>query len=158
MRTLLRLCFVSLMVLAIASQYAVGREGVVAADAQGRLFDGLRRLNLHIDPSPTDGVITARSPSCEAPIQLTLARIDGGDADTLTKLRSPNDDIRYVYLGSADAQRNQISMLLRWSEAHALFVLGLAPIDAPSRLVFVVLPKNCPDLAALPWSTLSPGT
>ncbi len=156
MKTLLRLCFVSLMVLAIASQYAAGREGVVVADAQGRLFDGLRRLNLHIDRY-TDGVITARSPSCEAPIQLTLARIDGGDADTLTKLRSPNDDIRYIYLGSADAQWNQISMLLRWSEAHALFVLGLAPIDAPSQLVFVMLPKNCPDLATLPWSTLSPG-
>ena len=158
MKALIRVCFVSLMVFGVASQFAAPRADGAAADAQGRLFDGLKRLNLHIDRAPTDDVIIARSPSCQAPIQLTLARIDGGDADTLVKLRSPNDDIRYIYLGSADAQRNQMSILRRWLQAHVLFVVGRAPIDAPSQLVFVVLPKNCPDLAALPWTILSPGS
>jgi len=158
MKTLIRVCFVSLMVFGVASQFAAPRDDGAAAAAQGRLFDGLKRLDLHIDRAPTDDVITARAPSCQAPIQLTLARIDGGDADTLAKLRSPNDDIRYVYLGSADAQRNQMSILRRWLEAHVLFVLGRARIDAPSQLVFVELPRNCPDLAALPWTALSPGS
>ena len=158
MKILLRLCFVSLMVFGIASQYAAGRDATAAADAQSRLVDGLKRLHLHIEPATSDDVFSARSPSCEAPIKLTLARIDGGDADTLVRLRSPDHEIRYVYLGSVDAKRSEASILLRWLLTHVRFVLGLSPMDAPSQLVLVVLPKSCPDLAALPWSALSPGT
>lgn len=158
MKILLRLCFVSLMIFGLASQCAAGRVGVVAADAQGRLFDGLKRLDLQIEHATTDDVLTARSRSCKAPIQLTLSRIDGADDDTLAQLRSPDDSVRYIYLGSVEAKRSQPSIMLRWLQAHILFVLGLRPLDAPSQLVFVVLPGTCPDLAALPWSALSPGS
>jgi hypothetical protein len=156
MKILLRLCFISLIVFGLASQYAAGREGVIAADAQGRLFSGLKQLDLHIDRRNTDNVFTARSPSCEAPIQLALSRIDGADDDTLAQFRSPSGSVRYIYLGSVAAKRSQSSILLRWLQAHVLFVLGLRPLDAPSQLVFVALPGACPDLAALPWSALSP--
>jgi hypothetical protein len=158
MKILLRLCFVSLILFGLASQFAAGREGVVAADARGRLFDGLKRLDLHIDGAATDDVLTARSPSCQAPIQLALSRIDGADDGTLAQLRSPDDTVRYIYLGSVEPKRSQPTILLRWLKARALFVTGLRPLDAPSQLVFVALPGTCPDLAALPWSALSPAS
>ena len=158
MKILLRLCFVSLIVLGSASQCAAGRDGVAAADAQSRLSYGLERLDLHIDSATTDDVLRVRSPSCKAPIRLTLARIDGGNADTLAQLGSPNDDIRYIYLGSVEAKWSQTTILLRWLQTHVRFALGLISMDAPSQFVLLMLPKTCPDLAALPWSTLSPGS
>jgi len=81
---------------------------------------------------------------------------DGSNDDLLDEYRATDAVQRYVYLGFVGNRLNLTAIASRWVAASALNVFGLRSGRAPSTVVAVFMPKQCPDLSALDWSLLSP--
>jgi hypothetical protein len=156
MKTLLRCGFVALIVLSVAIQLTHGRRGSADSDPLAALAAGLERLNVRTGRPAAGDILTGHAPSCQQPLQAMLLRIDGADDGRMRGLRPDGGAARYIYLGAVTEQPNRAVILGRWVEASVLFTVGLRATRPQSLLVLVVLPRACPDLAALEWATLSP--
>jgi hypothetical protein len=101
-------------------------------------------------------ILTGISPSCKQPIHVMLLRNDGVEDERLGGFHADEEVARYVYLGSVQETRDQVTIISRWAWARARSIVGLRSVKPPSNLVVVMLPRACPGLTTLEWATLSP--
>ena len=156
MKAMLRCGYLALIVLGIAIQVTHGQTATINTDPMAALAAGLRRLKIEPGAPTPDGILTGHTPSCGQPITATVLRIDGADDERVRDLRLDDRLLRYVFLGSVYETRNSFGIAGRWIWASALFNLGLRSSRPAPRLVLVVLPRACPEVAALAWTILSP--
>jgi hypothetical protein len=158
MKALLRLCWITLIVLGIIIQFTRGRRSEADSDLMASLAAGLEQLGVQTEAPTAAGILTGHAQSCEQPLHVMLVGIDGAEEEWLGGISQGQSGsmLRYVYLGSVDDTRDRAAMFGRWIWADVLFTVGLRPAKPRPKFVLVVLPKTCPELAALRWSVLSP--
>jgi len=158
MKTLLRLGWITLIVLGIAIQFTRGRRSDADSDLMAGLAAGLEQLDVQTEGPNAAGILTGHSQSCDQALHAMLVGIDGAEEEWLGGIRQSQSSnmLRYVYLGSVGDTRDRPAMFRRWIWADVLFTVGLRPAKPRPKFVLVVLPKACPELAALRWSVLSP--
>jgi len=155
MKLLLRGVFASLLILGLAAQAARVSSGTKSDEATN-LTDGLARLGGRLLATTPSGALTVVVSDCPDPITLAQVGFDGSHDDLLEASRATNTVSRYVYLGFVGNSLDLTAIASRWAAASALSVLGLRRDKTPDKVVVVLLPKTCPNLAALNWSVLSP--
>jgi hypothetical protein len=156
MKALLRLGWITLIVLGIAIQFTRGRRSDADSDLMASLADGLGQLNVQTEGPDATGILTGHSRSCDQPLHAMLVSIDGVEDEWLGGISQSSSTLRYVYLGSVGETRYRSAMFRRWLWAEVLFTVGLRPAKPRPKFVLVVLPTACPELATLRWSILSP--
>jgi hypothetical protein len=156
MKALLRLGWITLIILGITIQFTRGRRSEGDSDLMASLAAGLGQLDIQTDaPNATD-TVTGHARSCEQPLHVMLVSIDGADDEQLRGISRSSNVLRYVYLGSIGETRDRTAMFSRWVWAGVLFTAGLRSAKPRPKFVLVVLPRACPELGTLRWSLLSP--
>jgi len=156
MKALMRLGWITLIVLGITIQFTRGRRSDADSDLLASLAAGLGQLNLQTEGPNAVGILTGHSKSCDQPLHVMLVGIDGAEDEWLGGISQSNSTLRYVYLGSVGETRDRSAMFRRWIWASVLFTVGLRPAKPRPKFVLVALPRACPELATLRWSVLSP--
>ena len=156
MKTLVRCCYLGLIVLIVAVQATHGQHDQGASEPLAALATRLERLNVRTERAAGADVLIGHAPFCAQPMVAQLLSIDGADDERLRGLPAAEAVVKYVYLGSVGEQRDKAAMIGRWTWAKVLFAVGWHA-DKPSvYLVLLVLPRACAGLAAQDWTTLSP--
>jgi hypothetical protein len=156
MKTLLRLGFAALIMLALLIQVTRGQRGNSGQDPTEMLVADLQRMKIGVTVPAQTEILEGRLAFCDDALHFMLLRIDGADDEKLRGLDRDADLIRYVYLGVTSEQRDWTRVMGRAAVASALFTLGLRSARPRPDLVVVALPRACPGLAALNWASLSP--
>ena len=156
MKTLVRCCYLGLIVLIVLIQVTHGQHDQGASDPLAALATRLERLNVRTEQAAGAEMLIGHAPFCAPPILARLLPIDGSEDERLRGLHAAAVTVKYVYLGAAGEQRDKAAMIGRWMWAKMLFAVGWHA-DKPSLyLVLLVLPRACAGLAARDWTTLSP--
>jgi len=156
MKAILRLGWITLIVLGITIQFTRGRRSDADSDLMAGLAAGLGQLNIQTGEPNAAGILSGHAGSCDQPLYVMLLSIDGADDERLGGLSPGSSMLKYVYLGSVGETRERSTMFRRWIWADVLFTVGLRPAKPRPKFVLVVLPRACPELATLRWSILSP--
>lgn len=156
MKTLLRCGFVALILLGLFSQTVRIRRDHRDGDPAAALASRLQSLNVAAEGPTASGILTGHSASCDRPIEYRLLQIDGAEDAALHASRQADVSVSYVFLGSVEARPDKVRMLALWVWATVRFAAGLRSGRPPSHFVQVALPPDCPGMATMDWSVLSP--
>jgi hypothetical protein len=156
MKTMLRLGFVALMIIGLASQFIRSERSTAPGNRLEELRRRLQQLDFQIDSGQTLDMLIGRSPLCTRPIYAASLRIDGSEDETVQTLRTSKYVTRFVYLGAEYATPARGRVLGRYVWATFLFNIGLRSDRPRPTLAFVALPQDCPELTNLNWTTISP--
>lgn len=154
MTRLLRGLFVLLIMLGVASQGIRASRGV-AEDDSALLIRHLADLGVHAMPIANSDVLMGQTPLCAQPMLVAPLATSGAEDEVPGGLSKHEFIIRYSYLGEVEAQPSELWLTVRWAWASILFDAGLRPNPPPIRLIMVSLPRSCPGLMSVDWSTLS---
>jgi hypothetical protein len=155
MNFLPRCVFAILLILAVMAQLArlqIDLEPDRASDLSGQLA----RLGGEILSTKPSGAATVAVSGCRNPVTLVQVGFNGGVDVSLDVMLATDAVPRYAYLGYVGDRLDYAAIASRWAAASALNVFGLRRAKAPAAVVLVLLPKECPRLAELDWSVLSP--
>jgi hypothetical protein len=155
-KTLLRIGFVALIGLGLASQVLRAGRADADAGAQDALVGRLARLQIQATELPASGLLAARSAACDSPFVAGLLQSDGADSEVALRFAGSGTVIHYAYLGAVDPQVSRTKLLARWAWASLLFNVGLRQAKPPSSMAVVAYPRSCAALDAIDWATLSP--
>ncbi len=156
MKALIRLGFLALIGLGLASQALRASRSEDVVDPQAALIDRLGRLHIHAEPIPDSRLLMARAPACGQPFVVGPLRSDGGENELTRRLTDPDVVVRYAYLGAVDARPSATKQFAQWGWATLLFSVGLRPTRPPADFILVAYPRSCVALGANDWSVLSP--
>jgi hypothetical protein len=156
MKALLRLGWITLIILGITIQFTRGRRSDADSDLMASLAAGLGQLDVQTEGPNAAGILTGHSRSCDQPLHAMLVAIDGAQDEQLQGISGSGSVLRYVYLGAVGDTWDRTTMFRRWIWANVLFTVGVRPTKPRPKFVLVVLPRACPELATLRWSVLSP--
>ena len=156
MKTLLRLGFVALIALGLASQALRASRSEAAVDPTEALIGRLDRLHIAATAIPGSKLLMARSAQCGQPFAVGLLRSDGGENEVARQFSNSLAVVRYAYLGAVDAQPSAMRQFVRWGWATLLFSAGLRPTKPPGDMVVVAYPRGCTALETVDWASLSP--
>lgn len=158
MRVLLTLVFCALLLLDVRDYSVLQRLQAHGTDPMAKLGAGLAQLGMVYRGSDHDGLILAAAPGCEAPLAVGFFAIDGGENQRFAPLLTPATQPLYIYLGQSRARFSRWDNAFLWVRATVGMVAGWRHETVPRKMVVVVLPKSCPELRKLDWSSLSPWT
>jgi hypothetical protein len=156
-KVFVRVGFVLLILLGLLEQIAWFRTLRTGAGPMETLVAGVARLGLQRVGQDASGLIHAAAAGCAVPVTLGLFALDGGEDASAAELLGPSVRPRFVYLGSMEEQIDRPLIWKSWLFANIEALLGLRQTRVPTKLVMVVLPKDCPHLDELNWAMLSPG-
>ena len=157
MKALLRLAFVALIALGLATQALRAGRGGGDPDPKATLIGRLAALGVRGADLPDTNLVEARSALCAQPFVAALLRIDGSDDETARPFIRPDVILRYSYLGTVEDRPSRLRLIARSQWAALLYHAGLRPGRPPGTMAMVAWPRSCPGLAALDWRALSPG-
>ena len=156
MRWVLRGVLSGLLVATVLAQVARSTDVDAPAEDYAVLVYQLVTLAQWADVSHEAGVLRATASGCRNPVMITYVNADGRGSEAARALLGADVVVRYVYLGAVVDKLASIAVAGRWATASALAALGLRRAGVPRNAIVVALPRECPQLAELDWSALSP--
>lgn len=156
-RTLLRVVFVSLLLLTVVTQ----TQGPVDSDREilaSNVLEVLAAKGLDAraaQPPPRDILPVAaqfQAPGCSDRIEVVLFHINLQEAPVFDAVLKPNYVRQFAYLDETWLTENRLGMRLTWLKHRMRSILGLSRFIRSKDGLLIVSPPGCQIAPTVDWS------
>jgi hypothetical protein len=148
--------FAGLLMLGVIANVVRMSDSITLDSAPSDLGAELALLGARIVGTTPSGVSAVAFPGCANLVTVGQMGFDGQGSTSFDAPQATDSTRRYAYLGFVSSRLNLMAIAGRWAIASAQQVFGLRRGSPSETMVFVMIPKSCPDLAKIDWSVLSP--